>query len=99
MQSKIREELMLEQILVVPGPTCGAKPGERTELGFWCDLLASGAQPKISHGIENDFQKGCRKGAEFAAYIAFSAIIGELSCLFSLALEFLTRFRQRPYNN
>src|SRR5260370_29648733 len=43
--------------------------------------------------IENDFQKECRKGAEFAAHTAFSAILGEISCLFSLALEFFTRLR------
>ncbi len=43
--------------------------------------------------IENDFQKKCRKGAKFAAHTAFSAILGKISCLFSLALEFFTRFR------
>src|SRR5258708_35164762 len=43
--------------------------------------------------IENDFQKKCRKGAKFAAHTAFSVILGEISCLFSLALEFFTRFR------
>jgi hypothetical protein len=43
--------------------------------------------------IENDFQKKCRKGAKFAAHTAFSAILGEISSLFSLALEFFTRFR------
>jgi hypothetical protein len=43
--------------------------------------------------IENDFQKKCRKGTKFAAYTAFSAILGEISCLFWLALEFFTRFR------
>jgi hypothetical protein len=43
--------------------------------------------------IENDFQKKCRKGAKFAARTAFWAILGEISCLFSLALEFFTRFR------
>src|SRR5258708_15623662 len=43
--------------------------------------------------IENDFQKECRKGAKFAAHTAFSVILGEISCLFSLALEFFTRFR------
>src|SRR5713226_3122419 len=43
--------------------------------------------------IENDFQKKCRKGTKFAARTAFSAILGEISCLFSLALEFFTRFR------
>jgi hypothetical protein len=43
--------------------------------------------------IENDFQKKCRKGAKFAARTAFSVILGEISCLFSLALEFFTRFR------
>ena len=43
--------------------------------------------------FENDFQKKCRKGAKFAAHTAFSAILGEISCLFSLALEFFTRFR------
>ena len=43
--------------------------------------------------IENDFQKKCRKGAKFAAHTTFSAILGEISCLFSLALEFFTRFR------
>jgi Kef-type K+ transport system membrane component KefB len=43
--------------------------------------------------IENDFQKKCRKGAKFAAPTAFSAILGEISCLFSLALECFTRFR------
>jgi len=43
--------------------------------------------------IENDCQKKCRKGAKFAVHTAFSAIIGEISCLFSLALEFFTRFR------
>jgi hypothetical protein len=43
--------------------------------------------------IENDFQKKCRKGAKFAAHTAFSAILGEISCLFSLALEVFTRFR------
>jgi hypothetical protein len=43
--------------------------------------------------FENDFQKGCRKGAKFAACTAFWAIIGDVSCLFSLALEFSTRFR------
>jgi hypothetical protein len=42
--------------------------------------------------IENDFQKKCRRGAKFAAHTAFSAILGEISCLFSLALEFFTRF-------
>ena len=43
--------------------------------------------------IENDFQKKCRKGAKFAAHTAFSAILRKISCLFSLALEFFTRFR------
>jgi hypothetical protein len=43
--------------------------------------------------IENDFQKKCRKGAKFAAHAAFWAILSEISCLFSLALEFFTRFR------
>jgi hypothetical protein len=43
--------------------------------------------------IENYFQGRCRKGAKFAAHTAFSAILGEISCLFSLALEFFTRFR------
>ena len=43
--------------------------------------------------IENDFQKKCRKGAKFAARTAFSAMLGEISCLFSLALEFFTAFR------
>ena len=43
--------------------------------------------------IESDFQKKCRKGAKFAAHTAFWAILGEISCLFSLALEFFTRFR------
>ena len=43
--------------------------------------------------IESDFQQKCRKGAKFAAHTAFSAILGEISCLFSLALEFFTRFR------
>jgi hypothetical protein len=43
--------------------------------------------------IENDFQKKCRKGAKFAAHTVFSVILGEISCLFSLALEFFTRFR------
>jgi hypothetical protein len=33
--------------------------------------------------IENDFQEKCRKGAKFAAHTAFSAILGEISCLFS----------------
>jgi hypothetical protein len=42
---------------------------------------------------KNDIQKKCRKGAKFAARTAFSAILGEISCLFSLALEFFTRFR------
>jgi hypothetical protein len=43
--------------------------------------------------IENDFQKKCRKGAKFAAHTAFPAILGEISCSFSLVLEFFTRFR------
>jgi hypothetical protein len=43
--------------------------------------------------IENDFQKKCRKGAKFAAHTVFSAILGEISCLFLLALEVFTRFR------
>src|SRR5260370_9873457 len=43
--------------------------------------------------IENDFQEKCRKGAKFAAHTVFSPILGEISCLFSLALEFFTRFR------
>jgi hypothetical protein len=43
--------------------------------------------------IENDFQEKCRKSAKFAAHTAFWAILGEISCLFSLALEFFTRFR------
>ena len=43
--------------------------------------------------IESDFQQKCRKGAKFAAHTAFWAILGEISCLFSLALEFFTRFR------
>src|SRR5260370_16159897 len=43
--------------------------------------------------IENDFQEKCKKGAKFAAHTVFSAILGEISCLFSLALEFSTRFR------
>jgi hypothetical protein len=43
--------------------------------------------------IENDFQKKCRRGAKLAAHTAFWAILGEISCLFSLALEFFTRFR------
>jgi len=42
---------------------------------------------------KKDFQGRCRKGAKFAAHAAFSAILGEISCLFSLALEFFTRFR------
>src|SRR5437868_6512003 len=40
--------------------------------------------------IENGFQKKCRKGARFAPHTAFSAILSEISCLFSLALEFVT---------
>jgi hypothetical protein len=43
--------------------------------------------------IENGFHEECRKGAKFAARAAFWAILGEISCLFSLALEFFTRFR------
>jgi len=43
--------------------------------------------------VENDFQEKCTKGAKFAAQAAFSAILGEISCLFSLVLEFFTRFR------
>jgi hypothetical protein len=43
--------------------------------------------------IENDFQEKCRKGAKVAAQTAFWAILDEISCLFSLALEFFTRFR------
>ena len=43
--------------------------------------------------IEHDFQEKCRKGAKFAAHTAFSAMLGEISCLFSLALESFTRFR------
>jgi len=43
--------------------------------------------------IENDFQKSAGGGAKFAAPTAFSAIVGEISSLFSLALEFFTRFR------
>jgi hypothetical protein len=43
--------------------------------------------------FESDFQERCRKGAKFAAHTAFWAILGEISCLFSLALEFFTRFR------
>jgi hypothetical protein len=38
-------------------------------------------------------RRGCRKGAKFAEYTAFSSIIANVSCLFSLALEFSTRFR------
>jgi len=49
--------------------------------------------PRDKAEIENDFQKKCRKGAKFAAHTVFSAILGEISCLFSLALEFFTRFR------
>ena len=48
--------------------------------------------PSSSSGFESSVE-GCRKGAKFAAQAAFSAIIGKLSCLFSLALEFSTRFR------
>jgi hypothetical protein len=47
--------------------------------------------------IENDFQEKCRKGAKFAAHTAFSATIVEISCLFSLALEFFTRFRSGSF--
>jgi hypothetical protein len=43
--------------------------------------------------LENSFQEKCRKGAKFAAHTVFSAILGEISCLFLLALEFFTRFR------
>jgi hypothetical protein len=45
--------------------------------------------------IENDFQKKCRKGAKFAAHTAFSARLGEISCLFWLALEFSTPLSRR----
>jgi hypothetical protein len=31
--------------------------------------------------------------SRFTAHTAFSAVLGEISCLFSLALEFFTRFR------
>jgi hypothetical protein len=50
------------------------------------------------HRVENDFQKGYSKGAKSAAYTVFSAIIGDVSCLFSLALEFSTRFRHGRLN-
>jgi hypothetical protein len=46
--------------------------------------------------IGNDFQKKCRKGAKFAAHTSFPAILGDISHLFSLALEFFTRFRGAP---
>src|SRR6266446_9358298 len=49
--------------------------------------------PCSAKSVENDFQEKCRKGAKFAAHTAFPAILGEISCLFSLALEFFTRFR------
>ena len=49
--------------------------------------------PREEAEIESDFQEKCRKGAKFAADTAFSAILGKISCLFSLALEFFTRFR------
>jgi hypothetical protein len=49
--------------------------------------------------IENDFQKQCRKGAKFAAHTAFSAILGEISCLFSLALECFTAFEADRFNH
>jgi hypothetical protein len=39
--------------------------------------------------IENDFQKKCRKDAKFAAH-GISAMLSEISCLFSLALEFFS---------
>jgi hypothetical protein len=34
-------------------------------------------------GNRADFQGRCRKGAKFAAHAAFSAILGEISCLLS----------------
>jgi hypothetical protein len=36
--------------------------------------------------IESDFQKRCRKGAKFAAHTTFWAILGEISCLFSVGV-------------
>ena len=39
------------------------------------------------------FQKGCSEGAKFAACTAFWAIIVNVSCLFSLALDISIRFR------
>jgi len=47
----------------------------------------------VESEIGNDSLEKCRKGAKFAAHTAFWAILGEISCLFSLALEFFTRFR------
>ena len=52
--------------------------------------------PRDEAEIENDFQEKCRKGAKFAAHTALWAILGEISCLFSLALEFFTHFRGGP---
>jgi hypothetical protein len=49
--------------------------------------------PRDEAEVENDFQEKCRKGAKSAAHTVFSAILGEISCLFLLALEFFTRFR------
>ena len=54
--------------------------------------------PRDKAEIENDFQKKCRKGAKFAAHTAFSAILGEISCLFSLALDFSPAFEADRFN-
>jgi len=70
---------------IIPGPAAGDTNRQRSQT----EEPSSCEEAKI----ENDFQKKCRKGAKFAAHTAFSAILGEISCLFSLALEFFTRFR------
>jgi hypothetical protein len=69
---------------------------EGPELGAERDFQKSQARPGLPWDeaeIESDFQEKCRKGAKLAARTAFWAILGEISCLFLLALEFFTRFR------
>jgi hypothetical protein len=47
--------------------------------------------------LKMSFHKKRGKCAEFAAHTAFSARLGEISCLFSLAVEFFTRFQGRSF--
>jgi hypothetical protein len=41
------------------------------------------------------FKKSAGKGAKFAAYTVFSAIVGDVSCLFSLALGYFHPLSRR----